>query len=506
MTALLLVVKGTLLLVVAAACVLVLPKRAYALRHLVWATSLGALLVLPLFVVLPGIRVAVPVAVTPLLVPATQQSAPALPAFPEDAAASVRVHERDRAVSSGVAVVRAALPLVTAWAAVAAAILLWLLIGHLALWRLLRRAERLADGTGLEPLPDAAWLHEVTRAVALYRSDAVSMPMTWGMLRSVIVLPAEAVSWSEERRCVVLLHELAHVRRRDGATQFMASVACALWWFHPLAWYAARRMRVEREHACDDMVLAAGTVPADYAAHLLELARQYRASFTAPVLTLAMARPGHLEGRLLTVLAGPSGRAAPGRFAVGASAVCTLVLVAGVGAVQPTAAVPELSAGAPVAPGDDVAATTPVEPAFIAAAGDDAIVPGVPLRSASFADSLPARPPLPRDRAQAPGIAVSAAILDRYVGEYRSSPSAPIATFRRDGTTLFVKPGTNPAASLNAGEVPLTALSETRFRDPRGQIYEFQLDAQGRVTGAIREHRGPQSSPSVRVVRLRKVE
>ena len=105
-------------------------------------------------------------------------------------------------------------------------------------------------------------------------------------------------------------------------------------------------------------------------------------------------------------------------------------------------------------------------------------------RMAELIDSLPALPPLPPNPAQAPGIAVSAAILDRYVGEYKAA-SGFTATFRREGERLFVKPGTNP-------EAPLNARSETRFQDPRGPIFEFQLDAQGKVTGAILEQQGQQ--------------
>lgn len=445
MTTLLLLVKGTLLLAMAAACVLMLPRRAHALRHLVWVTSLGALLALPLFAVLPGMPVAVPLG--SLRVVDTYLSDPAPMALQEDAA--VAMGERDRAIPFGVPVVLAALPLATAWAAVAAAILLWLVIGRIALRRLLRRAERLSDEAGLDGPRGPAWLGDVKRRVALYRSDAVSMPMTWGLLQPVIVLPLESANWSEERRRVVLLHEFAHVCRRDSATQFMASVACALWWFHPLAWYAARRMRVEREHACDDMVLAAGTVPADYAAHLLDLARQYRASFGAPVLTLSMARPGQLEGRLLTVLAGPSGRVAPGRLAVAVSAVCTLALVACVGAAQPTAAVP----GLPATGNDE-------------AVGSAAAVPG--------------------------------AVPGRSIG----GSSADIPTFRllrRDGTVLLIRSGGDGEATPTAREIPLTALSETRFRDPSGQIYQFHFDAQGRVARAVLERPGPEGPQRILV-------
>ena len=109
-------------------------------------------------------------------------------------------------------------------------------------------------------------------------------------------------------------------------------------------------------------------------------------------------------------------------------------------------------------------------------------------RMAELIDALPparrrrqAPPPLP------PGIALPAAVLDRYVGEYKAA-SGFTATFRREGDTLFVKPGTNP-------EAPLLARSETRFQDPRGPFFEFQLDGQGKVTGAVLEQQGPQRIP-----------
>jgi aryl-alcohol dehydrogenase-like predicted oxidoreductase len=98
-------------------------------------------------------------------------------------------------------------------------------------------------------------------------------------------------------------------------------------------------------------------------------------------------------------------------------------------------------------------------------------------RMAAFIDALPPLPPLPPNPAAAPGIAVPAAVLERYVGEYKAA-SGFTAIFRRDGDKLFVKPGNNP-------EVPLNARSETRFQDPRGPIFEFQVDGQGKVTGAV---------------------
>jgi aryl-alcohol dehydrogenase-like predicted oxidoreductase len=105
-------------------------------------------------------------------------------------------------------------------------------------------------------------------------------------------------------------------------------------------------------------------------------------------------------------------------------------------------------------------------------------------RMAAFIDALPALPPLPQNPAAAPGIALPVAVLERYVGDWKT-PGGNTVTFRRDGARLFMKLGNNP-------EVPLNARSETRLQDPRGPVFEFQVDAAGTVTGVILEQQGPQ--------------
>ena len=106
-------------------------------------------------------------------------------------------------------------------------------------------------------------------------------------------------------------------------------------------------------------------------------------------------------------------------------------------------------------------------------------------RMAELVDSLPAATPGPLKVVE-----LSPAILDRYVGEY-TTPTGAIVTFRREGTTLFVKlPDPNP-------EVPLTARSEIRFGTPQSRVFEFHVDAQGKVTGAMMEQ-GPQPLKLVR--------
>ncbi len=128
------------------------------------------------------------------------------------------------------------------------------------------------------------------------------MPVTWGVLSPVIVLPEAAHSWTHERKRVVVMHEMAHIARRDSATQLIATLACVAYWIHPLVILAARRLRAECERACDERVLERGTPAADYAAHLLDVARFSRSFGAASIVSVAMARPSQLEGRLLAVL------------------------------------------------------------------------------------------------------------------------------------------------------------------------------------------------------------
>ena len=125
--------------------------------------------------------------------------------------------------------------------------------------------------------------------------------MTFGIRRPSILIPAIAETWTGDRRRAVILHELAHIARRDCLTQTLAFVACALYWFHPAVWWVARRLRIERELACDDRVIAAGTQPREYAGHLLEIAYAF-GDHRVSAMAVSMARPQQLESRMLAAL------------------------------------------------------------------------------------------------------------------------------------------------------------------------------------------------------------
>lgn len=178
--------------------------------------------------------------------------------------------------------------------------LLRLLVVHIRLERMAGRMRACDNPEWLKWIDDLRIEYHIRRRPKLLISETSASPMTWGFWRPIILLPAESSEWPDERLRVVLRHELAHVKRWDCLTQEIAGVVCALYWFNPLTWLAARRMRAEREKACDDFVLNAGARPAEYATHLVEVARQFASANWRGAV--AMARPSGLEQRVTAIL------------------------------------------------------------------------------------------------------------------------------------------------------------------------------------------------------------
>lgn len=178
--------------------------------------------------------------------------------------------------------------------------------------RLLLGLARLRKITGgAEPATgqSASLLRELSRAMGISRPvqclvsrDSIS-PMTWGWLQPVVILPDAAKSWSVERLRVVLLHELAHVRRSDFATQLAGELARSLYWFHPLSWWSLRCLRIEQEAACDDWVLASGAIADEYAEELLSITACLPHGFLDAGFAPAMGRVKRIEARVRSILA-----------------------------------------------------------------------------------------------------------------------------------------------------------------------------------------------------------
>ena len=353
--------KGTVLLAVAGLAVTAMRKASAAARQMVWVLALAGMLALPLlsralpsWQVLPNwirpeamlsqpaaLAVETPGQGEPAVWPSppaaqidstwaqTLSGSPAIGPAPQAAVASETptATPPPRAARRDTSVWAALVPWVlVAWAAGAIVCLLPLAVGRVSLWRLSRASWRMCGGAWETLGRRAAQAVGLRADVVLLQSDSEPMPMVWGIFRPRLMLPAKSDAWPEERKWVVLLHELAHARRYDCLTKFIAHLACAAYWFNPLAWWAFKRMQGEAETACDDLVLAAGrdstslakggsmtlaevgspalppVRPSDYATHLLEIASGLRAGMLTAYSSIAMARRSRLEGRVLAIL------------------------------------------------------------------------------------------------------------------------------------------------------------------------------------------------------------
>jgi hypothetical protein len=200
--------------------------------------------------------------------------------------------------------------LVAVWGTVAGLLLGWLALDIALLWWHLHRGATPLD------MPRASELARqvgIRRPVRVLQTDAFDIPCTWGLRRPVILLPRQADGWSAEQLDAVLLHELGHVRRLDGLFVILARIACALYWFHPLAWWVHRRSREDAERACDLLVVEHGVAPARYARHLLEIVRA--AQDPPSVLAPTMASPSHMARRIIELTELTPASARVGRLA-----------------------------------------------------------------------------------------------------------------------------------------------------------------------------------------------
>lgn len=369
------VVQATIILGIAWLATTLLRRASAALRHGVWSLALLGLLMLPaLSVFLPSWNIGMPEGLQVLLihdraVEAPREAVPALmPApvrpFSENARqqpAAAASSEKIRLDAAGTATplgVPGPAWIVLIWGAGMLMLVGRLMLHGLRLRVLARHAERLTDTHRLAEITHLARGLGIRRRVRILCSPEVSMAMTWGLWHPVVLLPYQARFWPDERRRVVLLHELAHVKRWDYLIHLVTQVARACYWFNPLVWVAARRIHVEQERACDDEVLQTGAGACDYATHLIDIARSFLKRPAPLPGGIAAVRGSTLKERVWAILNAPNRHALS--LKTGLAAACTgACLILPVAALHLCAPALEGGAAPPVASALDPGITLP---------------------------------------------------------------------------------------------------------------------------------------------------
>ena len=340
-------IKGTLVVLLAGSICLALRHASASARHGIWAAAFAVLLLLPALNLQMTSR---QWTVVGFVAPSERDASVAAPGAEAPDRADPGAPVRLPSVRVAEVAAQAATPVVTfdistvypwvvgVWLAGVLAFLGRQAANLVALQALRRRShpadpalsgrvESLAREIGLRRAPDAILSAEVI------------VPGTFGLFRPVVVIPADTSDWSEDQLTAAVLHELGHLRRRDYLTHLLASAVRALYWVNPAIRYAAYRLDLERERACDDAVVSDRIDPVRYAEYLMRLAWRGRPRAEA---ALSFANRSTLPERVRSLLDRAQVRSRLGAASVAAiAAVTALALIPAatieiVGVVQAT--------------------------------------------------------------------------------------------------------------------------------------------------------------------------
>ena len=288
--------KSFVIFVVAGLFAFCLRRKSAAVRGFVWSMAIVGCLIVPLFsFVLPKWELGILPAEAPVSIAQSQLSPKPISSIPIT----------PTPLQPNLVTDQSGPPLTTlqwtdwmaiVWAGAGLFLLIRLIVGIGAVWHISARSNNFSRAADQFK---SNWNQQTNVRL----SNRIAVPMVWGFLRPVILLPVDADQWQTERLRAVLLHELAHIKRWDWTMQIVAQVTCAVYWFNPFVWFAAHRIRIEAEQACDDQVLNAGYQSTNYAQLLLDITRNVKIAKVTARAAVAIARSSKIERRLRTVLA-----------------------------------------------------------------------------------------------------------------------------------------------------------------------------------------------------------
>jgi len=428
-----------------------------AARHRVWLAVLALGLLLPL----RGVVGPIPAPPGDSATAVANEPAVALAALHQGPAAPVEVASAPRATSSDggwavLAVLGAYLHRVSVNAAVLNWIVgLWLAVAFWGLarltmaWRSARRLvadsrEAMLDNREREAVLECARQIGV-KAPEVRGSDALAGPVVVGAARPVLLWPEGFARYSGDELRAALLHELAHVRRRDYGMNLLCEAAALPLKWHPVTHVVERQIRATREMACDAIAAEAMESETAYAECLVSLARSIAGGGLEESPAVAGLFNGNvMEERVMRLVRGKSAmsmRARVARSAAGVAAMAAAIVLAGAFHVAPamaqqaevapaappavpttpqTPAAPEIAAVPPAPAAPAIAlpraqvGTPPPPPPLTEPAGATPAAPPVPQTPAVALPHVPAAPQVPETTPPAPPAPQTPAVVPRH--------------------------------------------------------------------------------------------
>lgn len=201
-----------------------------------------------------------------------------------------------------------------------------LLVGKLYGHLIASRAPAVEDDRVLNAVKRVSERAGCAREIRVVESDRLNVPFVCGLLRPGLILPSQVKHWPLEQIEAILHHEFAHIKRKDILLQFLAQMACCLYWINPLAWVMERNLFIERERACDDIAINRDIKASEYAGYLMEVLEELGDRRTHVWVMSAMAEGTDFKDRIISVLDPIAKRTTP-QIAYRAAVVLSSVLL-----------------------------------------------------------------------------------------------------------------------------------------------------------------------------------
>jgi beta-lactamase regulating signal transducer with metallopeptidase domain len=174
--------------------------------------------------------------------------------------------------------------------------------GKIGVCRLTKNRKLIQDSNSTLMLKSVSEDMGINREIDIGRSPRCTIPFMYNFFKPTIVFPVDSERWSTAKTRAVLLHELAHIKRKDNLTRFIARMICALFWYVPFLWIAYSSLYLEQEESCDAFVIHKGIQPTEYARFIVHLARYRRDHALLSGIFISKGRVKMLEKRIIHVL------------------------------------------------------------------------------------------------------------------------------------------------------------------------------------------------------------